>query len=185
MKLVVDYINGKAEVGDTIWEETNSENFLDIGGVSKSEKNIFSLTGKYLFIESDVSKSYEYDYKVSCYQLNYEGAEVVTKLYAQDISTTYGTYLKTIPGLKGVFFISGRTGNGIEPTPFVYTYSMIEVSFDRQKLIGLKYNGDMFYKDFSSAGRLSALATDVKSGKTFIGNMGIVETGTLNVQEVQ
>ena len=32
---------------------------------------------------------------------------------------------------------------------------------------------------------LSALATDVKKGKTFVGNMGVVETGTLEVQEVQ
>ena len=177
VKLIIDYVSGTVGIGDTIWKETDTQKFIrkDYGG-------IFSLTGKYLFTLSyDGSRKY----KVFCYQLNYEGAEVVTKLYEQDISTTYGTYLKTIPGLKGVFFVSGRTGNGVEPTPFVYTYSMIEVSFDRQKLIGLKYNGDMFYKDFSSAGRLSALATDVKSGKTFIGNMGVVETGTLNVQEVQ
>lgn len=174
VKLIIDYVSGTVGIGDTIWKETDTQKFI-----KKGYGGIFSLTGKYLF-----TLNYEDSgkYKVFCYQLNYEGAEVVTKLYAQDISTTYGTYLKTIPGLKGVFFVSGRTGNGIEPTPFVYTYSMIEVSFNRQKLIGLKYNGDMYYKDFSSAGRLSALATDVKSGKTFIGNMGVVEKGSLEVQ---
>lgn len=184
-KLVVDYINGKVEVGDTIWQAANSEENIKIDTADINKRNIFSLTGKYLFTSYYEYKNYEYYYKVFCYQLNFEGAQIVTKLYEHDILITYGTYLKTIPGLKGVFFISGRTESGIEPTPFVYTYSMIEVSFDRQKLIGLKYNGDMYYKDFSSAGRLSALATDVKSGKTFIGNMGVVETGTLNVQEVQ
>lgn len=184
-KLVVDYINGKVEVGDTIWQAANSEENIKIDTADINKRNIFSLTGKYLFTSYYEYKNYKYYYKVFCYQLNYEGAEVVTKLYEQDISMTYNTDLKTIPGLKGVFFVSGRTGNEVEPTPFVYTYSMIGVSFDRQKLIGLKYNGDMYYKDFSSAGRLSALATDVKSGKTFVGNMGVVETGTLNVQEVQ
>lgn len=184
-KLVVDYINGKVEVGDTIWQASNSEEYIAMGTIYGDKRNIFSLTGKYLFTSHYEYKNSKYYYKVFCYQLNYEGAEVVTKLYEQDISITYTPDLKTIPGLKGVFFVSGRTGNGVEPTPFVYTYSMIGVSFDRQKLIGLKYNGDMYYKDFSSAGRLSALATDVKSGKTFVGNMGVVETGTLNVQEVQ
>lgn len=174
VKLIIDYVSGTVGIGDTIWKETDTQKFI-----KKGYGGIFSLTGKYLF-----TLNYEDSgkYKVFCYQLNYEGAEVVTKLYAQDISMEYGTHLKTIPGLKGVFFVSGRTGNGIEPTPFVYTYSMIEVSFNRQKLIGLKYNGDMYYKDFSSAGRLSALATDVKSGKTFIGNMGVVEKGSLEVQ---
>lgn len=174
VKLIIDYVSGTVGIGDTIWKETDTQKFI-----KKGYGGIFSLTGKYLF-----TLNYEDSgkYKVFCYQLNYEGAEVVTKLYAQDISMEYGTHLKTIPGLKGVFFVSGRTGNGIEPTPFVYTYSMIEVSFNRQKLIGLKYNGDMYYKDFSSAGRLSALDTDVKSGKTFIGNMGVVEKGSLEVQ---
>lgn len=181
-KLVVDYINGKVEVGDTIWQAANSEENIKIDTADINKRNIFSLTGKYLFTSYYEYKNYKYYYKVFCYQLNYEGAEVVTKLYEQDISMTYNTDLKTIPGLKGVFFISGRTESGVEPTPFVYTYSMIEVSFNRQKLIGLKYNGDMYYKDFSSAGRLSALATDVKSGKTFIGNMGVVEKGSLEVQ---
>lgn len=174
VKLIIDYVSGTVGIGDTIWKETDTQKFI-----KKGYGGIFSLTGKYLF-----TLNYEDSgkYKVFCYQLNYEGAEVVTKLYAQDISMEYGTHLKTIPGLKGVFFVSGRTGNGIEPTPFVYTYSMIEVSFNRQKLIGLKYNGDMYCKDFSSAGRLSALATDVKSGKTFIGKMGVVEKGNLEVQ---
>lgn len=180
VKLIVDYINGKVEIGDTIWQAANSEENIKIDNIDN--KAAFSLTGKYLFTSYYEYKSSKYYYKVFCYQLNFEGAQIVTKLYEHDILITYGTYLRTIPGLKGIFFVSGRTGNGVEPTPFVYTYSMIEVSFNRQKLIGLKYNGDMYYKDFSSAGRLSALATDVKSGKTFIGNMGVVEKGSLEVQ---
>lgn len=175
-KILIDYINGTVTVGDTIWQATTSDEYIE--GENINENAVFSLTGKYLFIPYYVYSSGVYHSKVFCYQLNYEGNEVVTKLYEQDISMTYNTTLITIPGLKGVLFISSVTGS-------TYAYSLIEVSFDRQKLIGLKYNGDMFYKDFSGAGMLSALATDVKKGKTFVGNMGVVETGTLEVQEVQ
>lgn len=175
-KILIDYINGTVTVGDTIWQATTSDEYIE--GENINENAVFSLTGKYLFIPYYEYKNYDYYYKVFCYELNYEGNEVVTKLYTQDISIEYQTTLITIPGLKGVLFISARTGN---VSPFTYTYSLIEVSFDRQKLIGLKYGGEMFYRGIFNAGRLTALATDVNKGKTFVGNMGVVETGTLEV----
>lgn len=171
-KILIDYINGTVTVGDTIWQAATSDEYIE--GQNINENAVFSLTGKYLFIPYHEYKNYDYYYKVFCYELNYEGNEVVTKLYEQDISITYQTTLITIPGLKGVLFISAVTGS-------TYTYSLIEVSFDRQKLIGLKYGGEMFYRGIFNAGRLTALATDVNKGKTFVGNMGVVETGTLEV----
>lgn len=175
-KILIDYINGTVTVGDTIWQAATSDEYIE--GQNINENSVFSLTGKYLFISHYEYKNSDYYYKVFCYELNYEGNEVVTKLYTQDISIEYQTTLITIPGLKGVLFISARTGN---VSPFTYTYSLIEVSFDRQKLIGLKYGGEMFYRGIFNAGRLTALATDVNKGKTFVGNMGVVETGTLEV----
>ena len=171
-KILIDYINGTVTVGDTIWQAATSDEYIE--GQNINENSVFSLTGKYLFISHYEYKNFDYYYKVFCYELNYEGNEVVTKLYTQDISIEYQTTLITIPGLKGVLFISAVTGS-------TYTYSLIEVSFDRQKLIGLKYGGEMFYRGIFNAGRLTALATDVNKGKTFVGNMGVVETGTLEV----
>lgn len=47
---------------------------------------------------------------------------------------------------------------------------------DQQKLVGVIYNGDFFRKVDSSL--LSATASDVASGKTFIGSSGTIETGS-------
>lgn len=59
--------------------------------------------------------------------------------------------------------------------------SIGQVSFtnDIHNIVGLKYKNMFFYKSDSES--LSALPNDVKKGKTFIGEKGTPETGTLEV----
>ena len=174
-KLVVDYTNATITKGEEIWNSTEA---INMGNINFT--NEFSLTGKYLFTTGSEGAYPDTKYYMYCYQIEYEGVATVTLLYKQMITNAQSYQnLISIPGLKGIVFYSAR----IETNPNSYTYSLLEIQFNRQKLIGLKYNGDMFYKDFFSAGKLSALAIDVKSGKTFVGNMGVVETGIMEVQE--
>ena len=57
------------------------------------------------------------------------------------------------------------------------------MNYDNKKVIGLKYNGDVYYKQIYPSGTLTAGQSDVKAGKTFIGYMGVPETGTMEVTE--
>lgn len=52
---------------------------------------------------------------------------------------------------------------------------------DLQHVIGLKYNGNYFYRQDPHI--LTAGQPDVRAGKTFIGWMGTQETGTMEVSE--
>lgn len=65
------------------------------------------------------------------------------------------------------------------------TKQLIETVLDKEELIGLKYQGQMFYNNVFNAGRFTAGQGDVRKGKTFIGWQGIPETGTMEVTEVE
>lgn len=160
-KLVIDYMNATVNIGDTIWEAESSDEYLDIASIDGYDC-CFSYGGKYLFT------AYQ---ELKCYQIEYEDNPDVVVAYSQQSPSSS---VIPLPGNTGIVFRSAQTGSN-------YTYSLIEVESNTQKLIGLKYQGNMYYKDFSSAGKLTALATEVKAGRTFVGNMGVVETGTLNV----
>lgn len=58
------------------------------------------------------------------------------------------------------------------------TVHLVETIPSGKELIGVKYNGEIFYKQIYRFGKLSATATDVATGKTFIGYQGVPETGT-------
>ena len=60
--------------------------------------------------------------------------------------------------------------------------TLIDSNSNTKKLIGIKYNGDMYYKDFNITNKLTATQQDVVSGKTFIGMLGTAQTGTMEVQ---
>ena len=55
-----------------------------------------------------------------------------------------------------------------------------QVSFqtDIENIIGVKYKNKIFY---ATKNELTATTGDVKTGKTFIGQSGTVETGTMEV----
>lgn len=50
---------------------------------------------------------------------------------------------------------------------------------DYSKVVGLKYEGDFYYKQNPQT--LTAGQSDVRAGKTFIGWMGYPEVGTMEV----
>ena len=55
----------------------------------------------------------------------------------------------------------------------------LEVFPDYSNIIALKYDGEYYYKH--EKGTLTAIPQDVLNGKTFIGQSGTVETGTMEV----
>lgn len=52
---------------------------------------------------------------------------------------------------------------------------------DPDVVIGVKYNGDTYYRDKNPAGVLNALPGEVVKGRRFIGFNGAIETGTMEV----
>lgn len=79
--------------------------------------------------------------------------------------------VKEIPGQKKLIV-----------TGILYKRSLYMV-YDNKKLVGLRYNGETYYKQIYPSGTLTAGQPDVRAGKTFIGYMGIPETGTMEVTE--
>lgn len=57
----------------------------------------------------------------------------------------------------------------------------IYLSKDYSRVIGVKYNGDYYYKGISDV--LTAKPEDVVAGKTFIGKQGEQEVGTMEVEQ--
>ena len=58
------------------------------------------------------------------------------------------------------------------------SYRILETVPDGEQLIGINYNGTMYYSSSYYVGRYSATPSDVRAGKTFIGYNGNAETGT-------
>ena len=73
------------------------------------------------------------------------------------------------------FIIGNSLGNRIIKNNLV---SMINLGIDYENIIGVKYKNKTFYAVGENTG-LTAAVADVKSGKTFIGQNGIAETGTM------
>lgn len=64
-----------------------------------------------------------------------------------------------------------------------YNQYLLYMKYDNKKVIGLKYNGENYYKQIYPAGVLTAGQPDVRKGKTYLGWMGVPETGTMEVTE--
>ena len=62
-------------------------------------------------------------------------------------------------------------------------YSYTYVAYDNKVVSGVEYQGVSYYKQVYPGGTLSAEQGDVRKGKTFIGYMGVPETGTMEVTE--
>lgn len=60
---------------------------------------------------------------------------------------------------------------------------LIEPIVTEKNVIGIKYNGEIFYSSSYKLGVLTARSEDVRAGKTFIGFNGVYETGTMEVTE--
>ena len=86
-------------------------------------------------------------------------------------SANNGYIYKTLPDYKT--FINSEDGK------ITSYYS----SADEKRLIGLRYNGQMFYSNIYDAGVLTAKQENVKKGCTFIGYNGLPEAGTMEVTQ--
>lgn len=62
-------------------------------------------------------------------------------------------------------------------------YYYTSINFDDKDIVGVQYKGDIYYKQVYPAGVLTAGQPDVRKGKTYLGWMGIPETGTMEVTE--
>lgn len=118
----------------------------------------FSKDNKYLFV-------YE-NYDLFIYSFDVE-SKTFSLLHQSDIFNNEFRMLSNLKSLiyyKGVFYIA-------ETIP------------DGKYLIGIKYNGNMYYNSIYNPGRFTAKQEDVLFGKSFIGQNGIPETGTMEVTE--
>ena len=81
---------------------------------------------------------------------------------------------------------SGSRNNGIFITADKKTFYLVDSSVitrvktvpDTTNIIGVNYNGVMYYKKIIKVGQCTALPSDVALGKTFIGFQGTIQTGT-------
>lgn len=62
-------------------------------------------------------------------------------------------------------------------------YNHTYVAHDNKVISGVEYQGVSYYKQVYPGGTLTATQEDVRKGKTFIGYLGIPETGTMEVTE--
>lgn len=97
------------------------------------------------------------------YKINIDADEVLTFIGKESLSKSMGS-CTLIRGNSFFYFDSAYA---------------IELGKNFSDVIGLKYNGEYYYKQ--KQGLLSANSDDVRSGKTFIGKSGYQETGTLEV----
>lgn len=58
---------------------------------------------------------------------------------------------------------------------------LLYMVYDNKAIVGLRYNGENYYKQIYPPHTLTATQADVRLGKTFIGDLGIPETGTMEV----
>lgn len=123
----------------------------------------FDKTGKYLFAHGDGGST------LGVYYIEDYATTEKLKLIIED--TYYGG---DVLADLNTFFCNNTSTNQI------FLYRTVP---DETVLIGLRYDGDMYYKQIYPAGTLTAGQPDVKTGKTFIGYMGIPETGTMEVAE--
>ena len=98
------------------------------------------------------------------YKVDFESETVFEPILETDTSILYFSQITVYAGTNCLLF-----GN----------YGRLMMKSDYTNVIALKYNGEYYYK--RTSGNLSATTGDVKSGKTFVGYSGEIETGTLEV----
>lgn len=120
------------------------------------------------------------DVKYSAYIKIYKCTDTGTNI---DFSELYSLEIPASNSSISIRYVENGqilAGSGVT---FVYNnnaFNIVKVAKDYSEVIGLLYNGDHYYKVDNTI--ITAVADDVRSGKTFIGKSGNIETGTLEVQ---
>lgn len=129
-------------------------------------------SNKYLFIKK-VTSSKNANFYV--YSVDLEKDSPFELLYSISTLSIDSSYAATC---KFKLTSDYKTAYVVDVYDKNYNTVVYETIEDYSEVIALKYNGSYYYKQKQS---LSAKATDVKLGKTFIGSIGEIETGTLEV----
>lgn len=154
------------ETGYVSMEETGLE--LSTGSIYGQEY-MFDSTCKYLLYVMDTGYFTE---NIKIYELSgfEETAEITClKNIDYDAADNYFIKLRALPDYRT--FVNPENGKTV----------LYNGESDEKKLIGLNYNGQMFYSNIYDPEVLTAKQEDVKKDKTFIGYAGIPETGTMEV----
>ena len=104
----------------------------------------------------------DYITKLAVYKVDFESSDILQPMVNYD--NIYTENINTYAGTNCVVFSNG---------------DKLEVFPDYSNIIALKYDGEYYYKH--EKGTLTAIPQDVLNGKTFIGQSGTVETGTMEV----
>ena len=142
-----------------------------------SRKNLGNLSGK------RISYNWSIDTRGFSTNNNYVicldvGDSAIYKIDLQNLTSELYTEISNVIKYKpfqafgAISYLS--SGNSL------YLIEPIETGKD---VVGIKYNGDIFYKSGYGEGLLTAEQSDVRAGETFIGYDGIPQTGTMEVTE--
>lgn len=149
--------------GDISFSDTSSTKLIsdDMGYVTYNGIVHFDSSGKYIYVQGEGHKA-GYIYYIDDY---YQETEL-NKM--QTLSATSNLIELTSDWKTGIY-----TGN--DNIKLCYTAP------DETKIVGIKYQGNMYYSNIYEPHTLTASQSDVRTGKTFIGYDGIPETGTMEV----
>lgn len=152
------------ETGDVTLSETTGIAVVD-GYYDGGNANTFYFdkSGKYLFAHGYPGMANFDVYAID----DFETTSKLTKLltYSMNFSINF------LPDLRTILTTRNNVINFYSPR-------------ESKELIGLRYNGQMFYSDiYKSSKLLTATQEDVRAGKKFIGVDGVPETGTMEVNE--
>ena len=117
------------------------------------------------------------------YKMNLEQENPFELLYSKYNTTNpagygiYTGYALSISADERAFAININRDNIATNTDL----DIFETKADYQEVIALLYEGEYYYR--GASGALSAKVEDVVEGKTFIGENGYIETGTMEVTE--
>lgn len=171
LQVIINYING-----DISFKVLTDVSVVDIDmGFSSVEhpKFYFDKTGKFLVAKtfySGISWSENNEWKIY-YIDSFTSTEKLKLLYSFKGDCSYGEGYCFTSDYKTMIKLNSEG-----------TVSLFYPTISK-KLKGIRYNGTMFYSSIYNPQVLTAKQEDVKLGKTFIGNDGIPETGTMEVIE--
>lgn len=156
--ITIDYETGNV---NSVAIETKELPFLITGNDGRqSYRSPFFMGNSKIFITN--YETTDYITKLAVYKVDFESSDILQPMVNYD--NIYTENINTYAGTNCVVFSNG---------------DKLEVFPDYSNIIALKYDGEYYYKH--EKGTLTAIPQDVLNGKTFIGQSGTVETGTMEV----
>ena len=184
LKRYLEDSSGDGGMGITVMAITN-DGLYCLGNTD----NVYSLTINYTTGDAEANKlnriENPYGVKEAVFTKDNKFLIINTNSYG------YGTAIFSVDFINQTYKVIGNSKDAhselkilsnLKSKELPDTKQLIETIPNKEKLIGLKYSGQMFYNNIFNPGRFTAGQGDVKEGKTFIGWQGIPETGTMEVK---